>query len=268
MQRQQLARPAVPEPTYRRIAESLRQQIAAGTLKPGEQLPTEQEMADTWRTSRSTVRDAIKLLIARSLVQARPGQGTFVTEKITPIVTDLSATHDLGTTETARYYIDVLRQQRMPRSTVPRVEILPAAGIMAGELQVPEGSQVLSRNQLRFVDDRPYSLQTSFYSMELVTSRGARRLIEAIDIPEGTIQYLRAEFGIAQVGYRDIITVRTPSGLEADFFKLPEDGRVAVFENFRTSYDQDGKPIRLTTTVYPADRNQFVINVDTPGAGG
>lgn len=258
----------MPEPIYRRIAESLRQQIEAGSLKAGDQLPTELEIADTWRTSRSTVRDAIKLLITRSLVEARPGQGTFVSQSITPIVTDLSATHDLGTGETARYYIDVLRQQRTPRSTVPRVEIQPAAMIVAAELQITEGSQVVSRNQLRFVDDRPYSLQTSFYSMELVTGRGARRLIEAVDVPEGTIQYLRAEFGIAQAGYRDIITVRTPTVPEADFFKLPEDGRVAVFENFRTSYDQDGRPIRLTTTVYPADRNQFVINVKTPGAGG
>jgi GntR family transcriptional regulator len=256
----------MPEPIYRRIADSLRQQIEAGTLKPGEQLPTELEIADTWRTSRSTVRDALKLLIARSLVEARPGQGTFVTEKITPIVTDLSATHDLGTGETARYYIDVLKQQRTPRSTVPRVEILPAAGVVAGELQIAEGSQVVSRSQLRFVDDRPYSLQTSSYSMELVTGSGARRLIEATDIPEGAIQYLRAEFGITQVGYRDIITVRIPNVPEADFFKLPEDGRVAVFENFRTAYDQAGKPIRLTTTIYPADRNQFVINVQTPAA--
>lgn len=257
----------MPEPVYRRIAESLRQQIEAGTLQPGDQLPTELEIADTWRTSRSTVRDAIKLLIARSLVEARPGQGTFVSEKITPIVTDLSATHDLGTGESARYYIDVLRQRRTPRSTVPRVEILPATGIVAGELQVAEGSQVVSRNQLRFVDERPYSLQTSFYSMELVTRRGARRLIEAIDIPDGCIQYLRGEFGITQSGYRDIITVRTPTAAEAEFFKLPEDGRVAVFENFRTSYDQDGQPIRLTTTVYPADRNQFIINVEIPVAG-
>ena len=40
---------------------------------------------------------------------------------------------------------------------------------------------------------------------------------------------------------------------------------MAVFENFRTSYDQDGHPIRVTVTVYPADRNQFVISVATDG---
>ncbi len=258
----------MPEPIYRRIAESLREQIEAGTLEAGGQLPTEAELVRTWSTSRSTVRDAIKLLIARSLVEARPGQGTFVSEKLTPIVTDLSATHDLGTGDKARYYIDVLRQHRNPRSTVPTVEILPATGIVAAELRVAEGSQVVSRHQFRFIDERPYSLQASFYPIELVTARGARRIIEATDISGGAIEYLRDEFGITQAGYRDIITVRTLTVAEADFFKLPEDGRVAVFENFRTSYGADGKPIRLTRTIYPADRNQFVINVKTPAASG
>lgn len=254
------------DPAYRRIADSLRRDIEAGSLLAGDQLPTENELAQAWGTSRSTVRDAIRVLVTRGLVEARPGQGTFVSTKITPIVTDLSATHDLGTGETAQYYIDVRRQHRTPHSTVARVVIEPAAGVVAAELHLQPGSQVICRHQQRFVDGEPYSLQTSFYSMTLVTELGARRLIEAIDIAEGTIQYLRNEFDVEQVGYRDVVTVRTPNAIEAGFFRLPEDGRVAVFENFRTSYDRDGRPIRVTVTVYPADRNQFVINVTGPAS--
>jgi GntR family transcriptional regulator len=258
----------MPEPVYRRIAEVLRRDIDSGLLKAGSQLPTEKELTRRWGASRSTIREAIKQLADLGLVTARPGQGTFVSKKITPIVTDLSATHDLGTGEDAQYYVDVLRQHRTPRSTPPTVEIQAASAIMASELRLAAGQQLVCRHQQRFVDEEPYSLQTSFYSMELVTGRGAVRLIQATDIAEGTIQYLRAEFGIEQVGYRDIITVRTPSAHEADFFKVPEDGTVAVFENFRTSYDQDGKPIRITITVYPVDRNRFVINVPPVGDHG
>jgi GntR family transcriptional regulator len=254
------------DPAYRRIADSLRHAIEAGELVGGDQLPTEQELAEKWGASRSTVREALRILVTRGLVEARPGQGTFVTKKITPIMTDLSATHDLGTGETARYYIDVRRQNRTPRSTVPRVVIEAASPVVAAELQLSPGDQVICRHQLRYVDEEPYSLQTSFYPMQLLTDRGAGRLIEAVDIAEGTIQYLRAEFGIEQVGYRDVITVRTPNATEADFFKIPEDGRVAVFENFRASYDRDGRPIRVTVTVYPADRNQFVIEVPSPAS--
>lgn len=33
-----------------------------------------------------------------------------------------------------------------------------------------------------------------------------------------------------------------------------------VFEIFRTAFDQAGTPVRVTVTVFPADRNQFLIN--------
>jgi DNA-binding GntR family transcriptional regulator len=46
-----------------------------------------------------------------------------------------------------------------------------------------------------------------------------------------------------------------------DAIKLPEDGRVTVFEVRRTAFDQDGQAFRLTVSVYPTDRNQFTINV-------
>ncbi len=254
----------MPDPIYRQIADSLQRDIETGKLSEGDQLPTEQEISDVWGASRSTVRDAIKQLTTRGLVEAHPGQGTFVRRKITPIVTNLSATHDLGTGDEAQYYIDVRRQHRAPRSTVPRVEIQPATKLVASELRLPPGSQVVLRHQQRFVDEDPYSLQTSFYPMELVTARGASRLIDAVDVEEGTVQYLRREFGIEQVGYRDVITVRSPESAEIMFFKLPEDGHIAVFENFRTAYDQHGNPIRVTITVYPADRNWFVINGTDP----
>ena len=41
-----------------------------------------------------------------------------------------------------------------------------------------------------------------------------------------------------------------------------------VFEIFRTGFDQTGTPLRVTVTVWPADRNQFIVNVGeslTPG---
>jgi GntR family transcriptional regulator len=255
----------MPEPKYRRIAESLRLDIDTGRIEPGSQLPTEAELTRKWGASRSTVRAAIRLLTELRLVEARPGQGTFASQKTVPIVTDLSASPDLGGGDDPRYFIAVRKQDRWPRSTVPLVEIHAADGTVATELRLEPGSPVVSRHQQRFVDQQPYSLQTSFYSMELVT-RGATRIMQAINVDQGCVLYLREVLGIEQVGYRDLITVRAPDPNETRFFQLPADGRIAVFETLRTSYDQHGEPIRITVTVYPADRNEFVINVTIPDA--
>ena len=105
-----------------------------------------------------------------------------------------------------------------------------------------------------------WSLQTSFYPRQLAIM-GAERLFDTEDIEEGTVKYLEATLGLKQVGYRDWITVRAPDLNEIALFRLPPDGRVQVFEIFRTAFDQNGKPMRVTVTVFPTDRNQFIVNV-------
>lgn len=258
-------------PMYRQIAEDLGDRIDSGQLKPGQQLPTELELRDQYGASRNTVRDAIRWLMTRGLVETKPGQGTFVTKKIDPYVTTLTADPKVGPGETvalvdddAMYKSDVEGQKRTPHNAEPQVEIQKAAGPVPGLLQLPEGSQVISRHQKRFIDGTPWSLQTSFYPRGFA-AQGAERLSDAGDIEGGTVKYLADTLGLRQVAYRDWITVRAPDETEVKFFNLPPDGRVGVFEIFRTAFDQSGTPMRLTVTVFPADRNQFIVNVgETP----
>jgi DNA-binding GntR family transcriptional regulator len=253
---------AVADPMYRVIADELRQEIESGELRPGSQLPTELALREEFNASRSTVRDAIKVLISLGLVVTRPGQGTFVTERIDPFVTTLSADAEtgLGGGEGATYLSEVSRAHRMPFMSEPRVEIQVAVGEIAKHLRVNEGTQLVSRHQSRTIDDTPWSLQTSFYPMEFVLN-GATRLLEAANIPQGTVQYLEETLGLKQTGYRDWITMRAPDANEMTFFRIPGDGRVPVFEIFRTAFDQSGDPMRVTVSVFPADRNQFIVNV-------
>ena len=252
----------MPEPMYRQIAEDLRGKIEAGEIAQGDQLPTEIELMEQYDASRNTVRDAIKLLTARDLVETRPGQGTFVVEKINPFVTTLTDDPETGRGggEGDVYIAEVEAGGRAPAVSVPRIEVQQVGATMADALRIEEGDQVVSRHQQRFIDGTPFSLQTTFYPMGLV-QRGATRLIEATDIPGGTVAYLAATLGIKQVAYRDSVTVRAPDETEAHFFRLPADGRVPVFEVYRVAFDEKGDRIRLTVTIYPVDRNRLVVNV-------
>jgi GntR family transcriptional regulator len=113
-----------------------------------------------------------------------------------------------------------------------------------------------------YVDDLPWSLQTSYYPRGLADR--APRLLGTGDIEEGTVAYM-AEQGIRQVGYRDEIDWRFPNEGEIAYFDLPVDGHIDVVEVRRIAFDQDTRRVRLTVTVYRADRNQFAINVgDVP----
>ena len=254
------------EPMYRQIAADLREKIEAGVLPGGSQLPTEIELMDQNSASRNTVRDAIKLLTTRGLVETRPGQGTFVVETIVPFVTTLTTDPETSSGEGPTYIKEVTAGRRQPKATPPEVGIHEAGSPATAELQLAEGTSIVSRHQRRYIDSIPWSLQTSFYPLSLV-QQGATRLIEAGDIREGTVTYLGETLGIKQAGYRDTITVRAPDNVEAAFFKLPDDGRISVIETRRTAFDEQGTPVRLTVSVYPADRNQFAVNVgEVPSA--
>lgn len=250
------------DPLYRQIADDLRTKIDSGELAAGQQLPTELELKEQYNASRNTVRDAIKWVISLGLIETKPGQGTFVVEKRNPYVTTLTADPAKGASgdEVFDYNLEVSKQHRQPSNTEPQVEMQKAVGEIAERLELPEDAQVISRHQRRFIDGTPWSMQTSFYPRGLA-AQGADRLTDAGDIEGGAVQYLADTLGLKQVGYTDLITVRTPDTREADFFKLPEDGRVAVFEVFRTGFDQTGTPMRLTVTVFPTDRNRFRVDV-------
>jgi GntR family transcriptional regulator len=259
-------------PMYRQIADDLRTQIESGALKPGQQLWTEIELRDRYGASRNTVRDAIKWLTTLGLIETRPGQGTFVTREITPYVTTLTADQrrPAGEKIAARYgevEESETEGRRVFSTSDVQVEIQKASAVISEKLRLPEGSSVISRHQKRYIDGIPWSLQTSFYPRAFVAN-GADLLLIADDIPEGTVAYLAETLGLRQVGYRDLITARAADPTEAMFFGLPRDGRIGVFEILSTAFDQTGAPMRLTVTVYPTDRNQFVVDVgDMPGPG-
>jgi GntR family transcriptional regulator len=264
------------EPMYKRVAEDLRARIESGEIAPGSKLPTEVELMDEYgekfgspsggvSISRNTVRDAIKLLATRGLVVSRAGKGTFVVRKIDPFVSTLSGSPEVGR-ETVRYMSEVdsyasevEASGRKPDVSIPRVEVQRASGRVASLLALPEGTMVISRYQERSIDETPWSMQTTYYPMEWVT-RGASRLLIAENITDGIIGYVEDVLGVKQVGLHDLITARVANNHESAFFDLPEDGQVAVFEISRVGFDEDSNPIRLTVTVYPADRNYLAYD--------
>ena len=88
----------VAEPIYRRIADDLRLRIESGVLAPGSRLPTEAALRDRYQVSRNTIRDALKWLLNRGLVEIRHGQGTFVASSLKPFITTLSPDWRPGST--------------------------------------------------------------------------------------------------------------------------------------------------------------------------
>lgn len=64
---------------YEQIVQQVEDSILKGQLKPGDQLPAERDLAHSFGVSRTAVREAVKTLREKGLVEAYSGRGTFVT---------------------------------------------------------------------------------------------------------------------------------------------------------------------------------------------
>ena len=63
---------------YHQLYEILHQQILLGELKPGDQLPTENELIKQYEVSRITVRRVLDMLVQEGLIYRQAGRGSFV----------------------------------------------------------------------------------------------------------------------------------------------------------------------------------------------
>lgn len=65
-----------------KVAQQLSDLIKERNIEPGDKLPNEFELAQSLNVGRGTIREAVKILVARNCLEIRRGKGTFVTEEI------------------------------------------------------------------------------------------------------------------------------------------------------------------------------------------
>jgi GntR family transcriptional repressor for pyruvate dehydrogenase complex len=73
-----MATPLQATKVFEFIAAHIERQILQGELRTGDRLPTERELAERFHASRTAVREAMKTLAQKGLVDLRPGRGTIV----------------------------------------------------------------------------------------------------------------------------------------------------------------------------------------------
>jgi GntR family transcriptional regulator len=255
-------------PKYVEIAEDLRAQIDSGLLAPGTRLPAEKELALKWMVSENTIKAAVNELRKRGRVETVPQKGSFVTEPDQPFVITLNRTdltdenapgRGYGGGEGRAFMAEANRQAVRASLSKPDVNVQDAEELQMKALGIPPvpadaaRPQVVRRSQQRFVDDKPNSLQHSYFRLELAFA--AQELLSSRDIEEGTVAYLK-RCGHEQVGYEDEFDARPPTDDELKFFGLSKHS-LAIIEHVRTAFDQNGEPFRLTVTVYKPGTNKI-----------
>src|SRR2546422_3910801 len=93
---------------YEQIVQQIEESILKGALKPGDQLPAERELAQRFEVSRTAVREAVKALREKGLVEAFTGRGTFITD---------------GTSQAIRQSLDLMAKIGQPDGSTHLAEV-------------------------------------------------------------------------------------------------------------------------------------------------
>lgn len=241
-------------PKYRQIADELRRTIVGGHLRPGDRLPPETQLMETYAVSRNTVRLATALLINEGLIESLPGRtgGNVVRERIT-LTFHASRAEMPGIVwpESDAWHAEVRAQGYEPSQDFEtRMTTLPAE--LAERLGVAAESEATLRRCVRHVNGDPSSIQDTYYPRDLCDE--VPELRSARDIPIGTTRLL-AERGYEQVALVDEVVAMMPAPGHVALLNLP--AGTPVLQYIRTGYSAT-RPVRCSVHILRGDSNRLV----------
>ncbi|CZF82892.1 Putative transcriptional regulator of 2-aminoethylphosphonate degradation operons [Grimontia celer] len=143
---------------YIKITDAIREQIQSGQLAAGTKLPSERKLAEAFKTTRVTLREALSLLEADGLIFREDRRGWFISQR--PLIVSLSKPYDFN---------DVAVSQGRKPST----EVLSSDSMMANKesseaLSLPPFSDVFRFERVHGVDGRPVMYAEHYLRAERV----------------------------------------------------------------------------------------------------
>ncbi|WP_353151147.1 GntR family transcriptional regulator [Pollutimonas bauzanensis] len=231
-----------PIPRYVIVADRLRQSLARGEWRIGENLPSLHQLAQDFGVARLTARQAVQLLVQEGLLYSHRGLGTVVTEAATPIKTTLLETslHELGQTY---------------RSLVPRIlEInetpCPLPGTAKGSTGYVHMRRLHSNNDQ---PDRPYcviSLYIAEHIFALEPERFRTQAVVPLMLDHNKIQIAQA---------RQTLTIGTADAELATLLHIPVGAPVANVTRVFT--DSAGSILYYAEVTYRGDAIRLEIDL-------
>lgn len=231
------------QPAYLQLVNILRQNMATGILRPGDQLPSESQLCDRYGVSPMTVRRAINMLADQGVVVAEQGRGTFVK----PVAMGAAA---FQLAELQTLFSD-------PDHTSVRLletRIVTADERIARKLTIPIGQRTIYIRRLLRLDNEPV-----FYHREYLIYDPTRPIVES-EMEVTALQRLFSGAGETILKRGDLsIEATILTDEEARLLCAPQPMPAFCLEHL--FYDFDDKPISWGWFIGRADRLRFTTHV-------
>jgi GntR family transcriptional regulator len=223
-------------PLYAQLKEQIIAEIARGGLVPGDQIPSQRELCESYRMSHMTVRRAINELLHEGVLYAIPGKGLYVTEPKQDAEPLLR-----GFTE------DMSQRGMVASSQVLAGEIVGASTVLSSALGVPIGTALIYLRRLRLADGAPMAVQGSYLPQALCPG-----LLEH-DLERGSLfELLRNVYSLRLADGTTTVEAALADAEHAKLLGLHMPAPLLIVEQL--TYLDSGQAIEFVRTAYRADR--------------
>lgn len=245
-------------PAYKQIADDLRAQIDDGTLREGDQIPSETELRADYQVSRIVVRNAMDLLASQGLITRQRGRGSFVRArgpKEARIVGDF-----YGQRHTGSPFATAVKAAGHKPEWDYQTRETTASQAIAERLAIEPGDAVMRTTYTFFSDNQPVMLSTSYEPLAITQGT-------AVQHPEaGPVTGVVARMdhiGKHITHVVENVTARAARQSETESLDVP-DG-TPVFAIART-YLAGDEPVETADIVVSADLYKLTYRVPLPAA--
>lgn len=239
-------------PKYRQIADALREKIASGKLKPGDDLPGENVLMADHHAARSTVRQAMAVLRAEGLVETFRGTPSKVRD-FRPIIRVETARASEAQWGAGRSMWENDLDGREFATDFLRVAPGSAPGRVARVLGT---SDVIIRSRRYLINGKPSLVAHSYIPADIAAGT---RIAEQDTGPGGTYARLK-DLGFSPAGFSMQVWSRPPQGDEALLLKLP--ANAWVLAAVRTAFDETGRAVEVNEMTL--DPTVYVLQFNFP----
>jgi GntR family transcriptional regulator len=213
-------------------------------LRPGDRIPTEQELVELLDVSRATLREGLQLLEQEGVILSRHGKGRYLVAPPEAIAVDMT---------NLRSVTELLNEKGMrPTARVLEAKVVPAESGVARNLQMAEGEPVLRVERVRDARDVPV-----IYEIDILSAERAITPWSPEDFKSSLFEFIERRWGI-RLAYSltEVRSVSLDDSLAKRVGVAPELPWILLEQ---VHFDGAGSPVLYSRDYHRGDRISFRV---------
>ena len=232
-------------PYYIQLMDILREKVQQAEWVPGDQIPGEQDLCEQYQVSRTVVRQALRELEFEGVISRQKGKGTFIS---LPKISEGLVQKLTG------FYQDMVERGLKPGSQVLHQNVISSNDKIANFLNIKSGEKVIDIQRLRFINDEPIQLVTTYIPFDVCPS------LASVDLSNRSLyEYLEKECGIYLAKGHRYIEAVLANDYEAALLGIERGDPLLLLDS--VSFSENGQPIEYYHALHRGDRSRFEVEL-------